>query len=960
MGYRAPSAEDIYRYLFRLDNYSRSLTDGFCLSIIFVNDDSPVCQDLISHYFIDLCHRTADRIRIIFFSELPEAYFEDIASRMNSNSFSAERLRNNGLLNQVIERFSRSDRYSIGEILNDFWEALHWRNYNEVDFFLSRISQRFGPNYADALYRLVCQHKDNPDTQLEAGIYQLIEEMRSREWRTRRNRFRRMYDDRWRDLTPDLMFPIDAPERTRELSFNVKNNTAMPGIGESMRFAARLGIGRHVPCFVFFTDIGELTIDVFPVGNLSADEAFYQMRYWIDDFYQENQVSLNKWNQVEQDIISFISSIDRSLTDIKDWINKSERLWDELILVAQIIEKLRKLGQQTTDYKSLIDNLSTSSWRCNRIVSDCRVRLESISKKREKHQLEQENLKVAINKLKTISISTNIYDECLLAASQLLTSKASKILEKAAKRIKQKSNSKFISLENQLFQWWGNTKKCIPSFNKFKKAHKKQSELHTQSHEILKSKYNNFIASIFELPFSDRQEIFLEKAKQLCDESDIDFSEYSLQLTEFFTQLHTQVPKWIDGTNLKISILFPFKSRDSISFDTVMASIGYKHPISQMIRENMTVEQKKKKEKLVSETERIVLQYRDEALAELIKLRKQPLDVSTEEIDTYSTCLDNMYNLRNEIENELINLANSSSSLEKSLRLVEPKDIENFLKLLNEYRETTNKFFYPYKKNPRIQQVNIDQPLPQIFELKLRENQLNTSNTRARELEQKLAKTIPNSENGVKLLQNVQQKSYTVTPKARLVSEILKIKESPQNSSRPNSVPPIFSDSNYPENFEEILCGLNDQELRILSNSIAKLDLDAVVGSREEIINIILTIVGLLPSRELTTHRQYANRPINLEVSTMTESKNVEVEMNFNSQVIGATGKNEGIININTSDRQTLAEAAEEIQKLNQQLEKTNPSATELEQVAYVDVTVYPSHQATNNCCFKGGRWNCN
>ena len=47
MGYRAPSAEDIYRYLFRLDNYSRSLTDGFCLSIIFVNDDSPVCQDLM-------------------------------------------------------------------------------------------------------------------------------------------------------------------------------------------------------------------------------------------------------------------------------------------------------------------------------------------------------------------------------------------------------------------------------------------------------------------------------------------------------------------------------------------------------------------------------------------------------------------------------------------------------------------------------------------------------------------------------------------------------------------------------------------------------------------------------------------------------------------------------------------------------------------------------------------------
>lgn len=251
MGYRAPSAQDVYSYVFRLDKYSRSLTDGFGLSIIFVNDDSPVCRDLISSYFVDLCHRTADRIRIIFFSELPESYFENIARGMNSNSYSAEKLRKNGFLNQVIEEMPSSHRHFSKEILDDFLKALRWQNYNEADFLLSRISEGFGPRYADALYRLVRQHRDNSDPNIEARIHQLISEMQNSEWGAGRDRFRRMYNDHWRDLTPDPMIPIDAPERTRELSFDIKNNTAMPGVGESMHFAAKLGIGRHVPCFVF-------------------------------------------------------------------------------------------------------------------------------------------------------------------------------------------------------------------------------------------------------------------------------------------------------------------------------------------------------------------------------------------------------------------------------------------------------------------------------------------------------------------------------------------------------------------------------------------------------------------------------------------------------------------------------------------------------------------------------------
>lgn len=88
-----------------------------------------------------------------------------------------------------------------------------------------------------------------------------------------------------------------------------------------------------------------------------------------------------------------------------------------------------------------------------------------------------------------------------------------------------------------------------------------------------------------------------------------------------------------------------------------------------------------------------------------------------------------------------------------------------------------------------------------------------------------------------------------------------------------------------------------------------------------------------------------ASRPINVEAKSVVEnqSKSVEVEMNFQAPVTGATGVNKGVININASECQkTLAESAAEIQRLLKQLEETNPSATEPEQITYVNLSIQP------------------
>ena len=100
MGYQAPSAGALYRYAFRLDN-DRSLTDRFGFSIVFVNDTSQLSREFLQKYCLDLCFRTADRIRFIFFSELPADLLEDVGSDLDTGRAQG------GFLKNVLGFFGR-------------------------------------------------------------------------------------------------------------------------------------------------------------------------------------------------------------------------------------------------------------------------------------------------------------------------------------------------------------------------------------------------------------------------------------------------------------------------------------------------------------------------------------------------------------------------------------------------------------------------------------------------------------------------------------------------------------------------------------------------------------------------------------------------------------------------------------------------------------------------------------
>lgn len=71
-----------------------------------------------------------------------------------------------------------------------------------------------------------------------------------------------------------------------------------------------------------------------------------------------------------------------------------------------------------------------------------------------------------------------------------------------------------------------------------------------------------------------------------------------------------------------------------------------------------------------------------------------------------------------------------------------------------------------------------------------------------------------------------------------------------------------------------------------------------------------------------------------------------DVQQNFNSPVYGVAGKVEGDQNIFVSEqKQTLAEAAQEIQQLLKQLEASNPTASDAQKENFLNVALSPSRK---------------
>jgi|CXWL01.1.fsa_nt_gi nucleotide-binding universal stress UspA family protein len=263
MGFHAPSAEEVYRYALRLDRRG-SLVDRFGFSIILVNDNSPACREFLTKYCLDLCWRTADRIRFIFFSEIPESELRRFAEEMNRGSSGHD-----SLLSGIVDAIGARSEFD--------YEA-----------------------------------------------------------------------EPWLRLRPFALRPLRrGPDIERRVRWECDLHTAMPGTGIAMAFAQRLGIGRHVPCILAFTEVGELSVGVLPIGQLGADRAFDHVRTWVDRFYEVNQERISFWQSIEEQIERFVREARSSLVEIQRWRDARQKAWRELVAVSRAIHRLENADRES-------------------------------------------------------------------------------------------------------------------------------------------------------------------------------------------------------------------------------------------------------------------------------------------------------------------------------------------------------------------------------------------------------------------------------------------------------------------------------------------------------------------------------------------------------------------------------------------------------------------------------------
>jgi hypothetical protein len=115
------------------------------------------------------------------------------------------------------------------------------------------------------------------------------------------------------------------------------------GVGEAMRFAQRLGIGRHVPCFVLVTDVGALQAELLPFAGMSAEEVHICVRDWVDGFYEANQGLFERWRAVEEEVQRLRQQANRTLSRVREWRDRAAEPWRRMKAVAALIESVGAL-----------------------------------------------------------------------------------------------------------------------------------------------------------------------------------------------------------------------------------------------------------------------------------------------------------------------------------------------------------------------------------------------------------------------------------------------------------------------------------------------------------------------------------------------------------------------------------------------------------------------------------------
>jgi hypothetical protein len=692
MGYHAPSAEEVYRYALRLDDSKRSLTDRFGLSIVLVNDTSPVCREFLDKYCLDLCLRTADRIRFIFFSEIPDDEFQRFTNDLNKGR----------------------GRVSGGMLVN----------------IISLISQ--------------------------AGLT--------------KKRFD-TEEDPWRQLRPEALLPLkNADDIQKHLGWECDVKTAMPGAGMAMQFAQRLGIGRYVPCMLFFTDIGKKRVDLLPMKNLSPEEIYYRLRNWIDRFYEVNRHGFGEWSTVEKELEQYCQQAGQSLADIRNYKESSQKIGRTLTDISTVIYKI-----ETENDLFGWQNATGSFARKYSIPNELRDQIlifESLVNRKRKAPLVP-FLQAAIDSLSRMEEAGPSLKYLKNLKQELKKEIEYQIPPYLDLAIQELDKHLGVDPIFELREWWRSCKRHTISVHVFKRQ--RYSWIHDTGYKFFdaRAEYDFLLDKIGKFPLvndpgTSTRKILDELAAfyGLNPDSEVwqkDVFEFRTYLHDFFSRIQEDAPSWLLDAKPRLMIEVTVQLHGNVmggSFDEFLA----KSPLLKQALEKANNSTSPIPNTVRNNIEAVINHLR--GLIDLFSITEADLRANREDL------LLMFRQWHSKLEAELNHLLKESVTKGKA-RPPSYQQAKKLLELLENYDRVIDTIEYPFQNDPSLLTVPLEVPIVYATGLEGKEHE-RTSGQIWRE---KLTDAIKSEETRESLKPVLYQETSGFTPAGKLAVAIKEVVE---------------------------------------------------------------------------------------------------------------------------------------------------------------------------------------
>lgn len=806
MGFHAPSTDEVFRYALRLDNSSRRLTDGFGMSIVLVNDSSPVCVEFLTRYFVDLCERTADRVRFVFFSGMPERMVSGIAEEMNRSSHLK------GILDGILRRLPGAvgGRRSFRAALDDLLSNVPFRYVFEE---LKRTDPAdWSDWHVEELVEVMERYAiDQHGTRLMSSIRRLCEDLLSSPqapywspWPVRRlERLREFADPRrdsvqgeWGRLTPHALNPIHSPQDTfNRLGWKRDALSSVNGAGMAMEFAHRLGLGRHVPCILVFTDVGELRIDLMPITrDMTAEDVYTHVRDWVDRFYEVNRERFQRWREMEAEINELSRQTSSSLYRLREWAEQGAQMWRALRSVTRMLDDLNQLAHGDHDSWSSAARRHINDYNFPAGIKEGLKKylpnLDRTSARAKVHA----RLKEALPLVESAEGAQGILDALgtlnkerapdLPDAARVMLEASLKELGQHAKAIRQ------TDAVAMLQRWWGGSIGNRPSYRKFKETRDRWPHKGLASCKGAEGNYDLLLESLRSLRIKDDPEqgadFVVSELVRCCAGEDEDrrwcgaTDAYKQSLAHYLNERCRTAPPWLLEELPELTIgeagILPERNASKVSAEDIPG------PLIQASRRRQP-EQAIHSENRRKEFEQEAAEQRA-AVADAVRQAAKSYESDAAEAELlHCQIIGELIRSRSVLAREVEAAEVRLPSPPEAPTRIDREVVERLRCTIDEYEGITHAILYPHRHDPLVQTVSLLRAVTDAAGIK---GNVRLPEQRVPEqLRMKIHEVAVEDELAEKLYQELLQAQLQWTPAAQLANALEALGESRLNEILP-------------------------------------------------------------------------------------------------------------------------------------------------------------------------------